>query len=255
MIRAFLIWLGSGVREAGGLAVVVARAVRALGQLDRREFTRSLVRFGYDSLPLGVLVSIFTGGILVLLANLNVQRFGARAIVGWAAGYTVLREFGPLFVALVMTGRVGARNAAELASMSIGGQLEGLRGVGVDPFALRVAPRLAASTVGVGLLGAVCSLVSVVAAAFFSHTMLDIDVSQFFRSFQALLSWRDLVATLIKTLSFGATIALVSTRCGLIARGGAQAVGRAAALAVVSSSAILTALDWVLTIGIEKVIG
>jgi phospholipid/cholesterol/gamma-HCH transport system permease protein len=243
------------VRQAGGLALVTARAVRSLARLDRHELIRSLVRFGYDSLPLGALVSIFTGGILVLLADLNVSRYGARAIVGWAAGYTVLREFGPLFVALVMTGRIGARNAAELASMSIGGQLEGLRGVGVDPFALLVAPRVAASTIGVGLLGCACSLVSIVSAGIFGKLMLDIDLGLFFRSFGALLSWRDLVACLIKTCAFGATIALVSTRCGLSARGGAQAVGRAAALAVVSSSAILTALDWVLTVALVKVIG
>jgi len=246
----------SAAREVGGLALVTARALAALPRLDRHEFVRSLVRFGFDSLPLGLLVSVFTGGILVLVANLNVARFGARAIVGWAAGYTVLREFGPLFVALVMTGRVGARNAAELASMSIGGQLEGLRGVGVDPFALLVAPRVLASTIGIGLLGAVCSLAAVVFGAIFGQLMIDVPIDQFFRAFEALLDWRDLAAALIKVFAFGSTIALVSTRCGLNARGGAQAVGRAAALAVVSSSAVvLTALDWVLTVGIERVLG
>lgn len=246
---------GAGIRQLGGLVLVVGRAARAVRDLDRREFVRSLVRFGFDSLPLGIVVSIFTGAILVLLASLNVQRYGARAIVGWAAGYTVLREFGPLFIALVMTGRVGARNAAELASMSINGQLEGLRGVGVDPFALLVAPRVVASTVGIGLLGAVCSLVAVLFSALFAQVALDIELGLFFRSFAELLGWRDLAATVIKTVAFGATIALVSTRCGLMARGGALAVGRAAALSVVSSSAILTALDWVLTVGIEKVLG
>lgn len=247
--------VGSGVRQTGGLALVTVRAARALRHLDKREFVRSLVRFGFDSLPLGALVAIFTGGILVLLADLNVSRYGARAIVGWAAGYTVLREFGPLFTALVMTGRVGARNAAELASLNIGGQLEGLRGVGVDPFALLVAPRVAASTVGIGLLGAACSVVAIGSAAVFGKLMLDIDVGLFFRAFDELLSWRDLAASAIKTLVFGATIAIVSTRAGLAARGGAQAVGRAAAVAVVSSSAVLTAIDWVLTVLTAKVLG
>ncbi len=242
-------------RELGGTALVAARTIAALPRLDRREFLRSLVRFGYDSLPLGLVISIFTGGILVLVADLNVARFGARALVGWAAGYTVLREFGPLFVALVMTGRVGARNAAELASLSIGGQLEGLRGVGVDPFALLVAPRLLASTLGVGLLGAICSLAAVGFGAVFGQLMIAVPIDQFFRSFEELLGWRDLVAALVKTLAFGTTIALVSTRCGLSARGGAQAVGRAAAQAVVVSSAVLTGLDWLLTLGIERTLG
>jgi phospholipid/cholesterol/gamma-HCH transport system permease protein len=253
-VLGFFETIGAGVRHTGGLAIVTVRAARALAHLDRREFVRSLVRFGFDSLPLGALVAVFTGGILVLLADLNVARYGARAVVGWAAGYTVLNEFGPLFTALVMTGRVGARNAAELASMSIGGQLEGLRGVGVDPFALLVAPRVAASTVGVGLLGTVCALIAVLSSAVFGKLMLDLDVGLFFRSFSELLSWADLLVCLVKTLVFGAIIALVSTRAGLGARGGAQAVGHAAASSVVSSSAVLVAVDWVLTVLLAKVL-
>ncbi len=247
--------VGAGVRHTGGLALVTVRAVRALPHLDRREFVRSLVRFGFDSLPLGAVVAIFTGGILVILADLNVARYGARAVVGWAAGYTVLQEFGPLFTALVMTGRVGARNAAELASMNIGGQLEGLRGVGVDPFALLVAPRVAASTVGVGLLGLVCALIAIVSSALFGKLMLNLDVGMFFRSFEELLAWGDLVVCAVKTMAFGAIIALVSTRAGLGARGGAQAVGRAAASSVVSASAVLVAVDWVLTVLLHRVLG
>lgn len=252
-VLGFFETLGSTVRHTGGLAVVTARAVRAMAHLDRREFVRSLVRFGFDSLGLGVLVSIFTGGILVILADLNVARYGARAVVGWAAGYTVLQEFGPLFVALVMTGRVGARNAAELASMNIGGQLEGLRGVGVDPFALLVAPRVAASMVGIGLLSIFCALVAIVASAVFGKLMLAIDVGMFFRSFEELLAWTDLVVCAVKAMVFGAIIALVSTRAGLGARGGAQAVGRAAASSVVSSSAVLVVVDWVLTVLLHRV--
>ncbi len=242
----------AGARELGALALVAARAALALPRIDRRELWRSLAHFGYGSLPLGLAVATFTGGILVLLANVNVQRFGARSILGWAAGYAVLREFGPLLTALVMTGRVGARNAAELAAMSLGGQLEGLRGVGVDPFALLVAPRVAASALAVGALGLVCNLVAVVSAAAFGQLVIGVDGPMFFRSFAALLGWRDLAAALVKTLAFGATLSLVSTRCGLAAQGGARAVGRAAALAVVESSAALMVVDWLLTLALTR---
>lgn len=242
----------AGTREVGALALVTARAALALPRVDRRELWRSLAHFGYASLPLGLAVATFTGGILVLLANVNVQRFGARSILGWAAGYAVLREFGPLLTALVLTGRVGARNAAELAAMSIGGQLEGLRGVGVDPFALLVAPRVAASALAVGAVGLVCNLVAVLSAAAFGQLLIGVEGPMFFRSFAALLGWRDLAAALVKTLAFGAALALVSTRCGLAAEGGARAVGRAAARAVVQSAAALTFVDWLLTLGLTR---
>jgi phospholipid/cholesterol/gamma-HCH transport system permease protein len=251
-VRGLLRALGGAVfaalREVGGLALVTGRAALAVPRLDRRELRRSLAHFGYDSLPLGLAVAAFTGGILVLLANVNVQRFGARSILGWAAGYAVLREFGPLLTALVLTGRVGARNAAELAAMTLGGQMEGLRGVGVDPFALLVAPRVAASALAVGALGLVCSFAAIVSAAAFGQLIIGVEAPMFFRSFAALLGWRDLATALAKTMAFGLTLSLVSTRCGLAAEGGARAVGRAAALAVVESSAALTFVDWLLTL-------
>lgn len=241
-------------RQVGGLGLVFARSARALPRLDPRELVRSIVHFGYDALPLAVALGAFIGAILVLFANVNVQRYGAKSLLGWAAGYTVLREFGPLVTALVMTGRVGARNAAELASMSIGGQLEGLRGVGVDPFELLVAPRVIASAFAVTALGLVANLVAVVAAAWFGQLVVEVEAESFLRSFELMLTWRDVAAGVIKMVAFGATISLVSTRAGLLARGGARAVGRVAATAVVASSAVLTALDWGLTIALEGVL-
>ena len=63
MIGSLLRLLGRNTtalaREVGGTALVAARTVAALPRLDRREFVRSLVRFGYDSLPLGLVISIF----------------------------------------------------------------------------------------------------------------------------------------------------------------------------------------------------
>lgn len=240
-------------REVGAVALVVGRAGRALAGLDRRELLRSLAHFGFSSIPLALAVSAFTGGILVLMANANVQRYGAKAVLGWAAGYTILREFGPLLLCLVMAGRVGARNAAELASMTVGGQLEGLKGVGVDPFALLVAPRVVASAVAVAALGLLGSLVALLSAAGFSQVIIDVSAGAFFRSFEALLSWRDVAAGLAKTTTFGVTVALVSTHAGLSARGGARAVGQAAATSVVVCAALLAGLDWALTPLLERI--
>jgi len=251
-------WLGrqtlETVRQAGGLALVAGRTLRALPRLDRKALSRAMVHFGYDSIPLGVAIAVFTGGILVLLANINVQRYGARSLLGWAAGYTIVREFGPLFTALVLTGRVGARNAAELASMNIGGQLEGLRGVGVDPFALLVAPRTVASALSISALGFVCIFVAVLAAAVFGQLIIDVHVGTFVRSFASMCSFRDVAAGIVKLFVFGTLIALVSTRCGLLAKGGARAVGRVAATSVVANAALLSALDWGLALALARVL-
>ena len=250
-MKGALAWLGGevldAVRAVGALALVLARTVLGLGRMDRRELARGLVQFGWGSLPLAVATAALTGATVVVQTALYVERFGARAVLGWAAGYAVLWEFGPLLLGLVMAARLGARNAAELATLQVGGQLEGLRGIGLDPFALLVAPRVVAMTVSMSSLSALTFLVAVLfeaAAAFFT---LGLPVRAFFASFQDMLHATDVLGGMVKASAFGLAISVVSTAVGLRAQGGARAVGQAAAGAVVQGCAAIFVLDFVLT--------
>jgi phospholipid/cholesterol/gamma-HCH transport system permease protein len=253
-----LSWLGREalevVRAAGTLALVLARTVLGLARMDRRELLRGLAQFGWGSLPLTLATAALTGATVVVQTSLYVQRFGARAVLGWAAGYAVLWEFGPLLLGLVMAARLGARNAAELATMQVGGQLEGLRGIGLDPFSVLVAPRVVAMTASVTGLSALSFLVAVLFESVAAYFTLALPVRVFFDGFEHMLHLRDMLAGVLKSGAFGLAIALVSTSVGLRARGGARAVGQAAAGAVVLGCAAIFLLDFLLTTVLTKLL-
>jgi phospholipid/cholesterol/gamma-HCH transport system permease protein len=213
------------------------------------------VQFGWGSLPLTLAIAALTGATVVLQTSLYVQRFGARAFLGWAAGYAVLWEFGPLLLGLVMAARLGARNAAELATMQVGGQLEGLRGIGLDPFAVLVAPRVVAMAASVTSLSTLTFLVAVIFESLAAYFTLALPVRAFFYSFEDLLHPIDVLGGVVKSGAFGLAIALVSTAVGLRARGGARAVGQAAAGAVVLGCAAIFLLDFLLTTTLTRLLG
>jgi phospholipid/cholesterol/gamma-HCH transport system permease protein len=250
-MSAALGWLGGealgAVRSLGALSLVLARTVLGLGRLDRQELWRGLVQFGWGSIPLALVTAALTGATVVVQTGLYVQRFNARAVLGWAAGYAVLWEFGPLLLGLLMAARLGARNAAELATMRVGGQLEGLRGLGLDPFAVLVAPRVVAMVVSVTSLAPLTFLVAVLFEALAAYVTLELPVRAFLDNFAHTLSPVDMLGGVLKTSAFGVAIALVSTAVGLQARGGARAVGQAAAGAVVLGCAAIFLLDFLLT--------
>jgi phospholipid/cholesterol/gamma-HCH transport system permease protein len=231
----------------GALALVAGRTALGLRRMERRELARGLVQFGYGSLPLALATAALSGVIVVLQAGLYIQRFGARAFLGWAAGYGVLWEFGPLLLGLIMSARIGARNAAELATMQVGGQIEGLRGIGLDPFALLVAPRVVAMELSMLALSTFTFMVAILCEAGAAFLTLGLPVRVFFGSFAQMLSPLDIVGGVVKTGAFGLAISLVSTAVGLRARGGARAVGQAAAGAVVLGCASIFLLDFLLT--------
>lgn len=240
-------WLLALCGATGGLALVLARTVRQLPKLDRRELLRGLAVYGYGSLPLMVVVATLTGATVVLQTGLYVERFGARGFLGWAAGYAVLWEFGPLLLGLLMAARIGARNAAELASLSVGGQLEGLRGIALDPYALLVAPRVVATAISLTALAGQAFLIAILFEAVTAFATLDLPIRVFFASFTGMVGWGAFVGGLVKTLCFGLAIALISTAAGMRAHGGAQGVGRAAAASVVYSALAIFSLDFLLT--------
>ncbi len=243
--------IGRGARDwfsmLGALSLVTARTVAALPRLNRRELRRELVHFGYGSLGLAVGVATLTGATVVLQTRLYVERFGARGFMGWAAGYAVLWELGPLLLGLLLAARVGARNAAELATLSVGGQIEGLRGVSLDPFGLLVAPRVVALILSSLALSSVAFSVAIAWEATAAYFALKLPLKAFWANFSDMLAPRDLASGVLKVLVFGVAISLISTTAGLRASGGARAVGQAAAAAVVSSCAAIFALDFLLT--------
>jgi phospholipid/cholesterol/gamma-HCH transport system permease protein len=233
--------------EAGGITLLLARVVRGLTSFDPRELARQLVRMGTRSVPIVVATAFFTGGIMVVQSAVFVKRYGATALVGWGTGYATLRELGPLLIALMFSGRVGANNTAELGTMAVTEQLDGLRCLALDPVRSLVVPRVLAMIVALFVLTLVGDVVAMLGATVFAQLLLDVSPSSFYYSFAENLSLGDLAHGLIKSTVFGLSIALTSCHFGMTAQGGAVGVGRAVNAAVVSAALSIVILDFVFT--------
>jgi phospholipid/cholesterol/gamma-HCH transport system permease protein len=236
-------------RETGGIVVLTGRVLRALvpPRIDRRELFKNLYKMGNRSVPIVVLTAFFAGGLMTLQTGPFVKRLGATAIAGWGAGYAVLRELGPILIALMFSGRVGANNTAELATMTITEQLDGLRALGIDPIRFLVVPRVIAMVVTLVALTAIGDLIALQGASVVGHAMLDIEWSTMFHSFADNLKPYDFLHGIYKSIAFGAAIAVSSCYFGVTVRGGAVGVGRAVNNAVVAAAVSIMLLDFFLT--------
>ena len=249
---AFVLWL---TRLVGANMLVLGRTLLHLPRLNLGELGRGMVLFGYRSLPLSLGAATLIGATVVLQAGVYATRFGARLYTGWAAGFALLWEFGPLLLGLVMAARIGARNAAELALLTVNGQIEGLKGISLDPFRILVAPRVVASVLSVLALTTTTFIVAIGWEAVAAYFTLNLPVRIFFQAFSDMLRWGDLAGGVTKTTFFGLAISVVSTAAGLRATGGARGVGQAAAASVVTSCAAIFALDFLLTPVLSRLFG
>jgi len=245
--------LGTGAirvaQEVGGIVVLTGQFLRALvpPRIDSRELFKNLYKMGNRSVPIVVLTAFFAGGLMVLQSGPFVKKFGATALAGWDAGYAVLREIGPILIALMFSGRVGANNTAELATMTVTEQLDGLRALAIDPVRFLVVPRVIAMVVTLVALTVIGDFVSLAGASIVARGMLDIDWSTMYYSFADNLEPYDFLHGIYKSVAFGISIAISSCYFGVTVRGGAVGVGRAVNAAVVAAAVSVMLLDFFMT--------
>jgi len=233
----------------GGIVVMTGQVLRALvpPRIDRRELVKNLYKMGNRSVPIVVLTAFFAGGLMTIQTGPFVKKLGATSLAGWGAGYAVLREIGPILIALMFSGRVGANNTAELATMTVTEQLDGLRALAIDPVRFLVVPRVIAMIVMLVALTVIGDAVALVGAGVVGHALLDIDRATIFHSFADNLKPYDFLHGVSKSFVFGGAVAVASCYFGVTVKGGAVGVGRAVNNAVVASAVSIMLLDFFIT--------
>jgi phospholipid/cholesterol/gamma-HCH transport system permease protein len=235
--------------DAGGMTLVLGRVLAALAppRLDRGELFRSMRSYGELSLPIVLATGAFAGMIMVLQAAIYVEQFGVQSLVGWFTGFATFREIGPMLIGLMFSGRVGANNTAELATMRVTEQLDTLRVLALDAYELLILPRTLSMILTMGALVVFGDLAAVLAGAVCARLLVGVDFSLFFNSLIDGVAVVDFAVGIEKGLLYGLVVAVVSTHFGLTATGGSTGVGRAVNAQVVGCAVGLFLVDYLTT--------
>jgi phospholipid/cholesterol/gamma-HCH transport system permease protein len=250
---AFAGAVGAGTIElAGAVGNASAFLARAAAQLGRRPFRAGLIAeqvhfIGSRSVTIVVLTSAFTGLVLALQGYNALNRFGAEQMVGALVALSLVRELAPVLGALMVTARAGSAIAATLGNMRVTEQIDALKTMAIDPLSYLVAPRLVAAVLVAPMLTALFTLTGLAVAQLFGVGVLGLDHAQFSGSIRDAIEWSDVVEGLSKSLTFALVMVWIATYRGYHAHGGAQGVGQATTRAVVETSVLVLALDYVLT--------
>jgi len=215
---------------------------------DLRATLSQLEHFGYRSIGIVATAGLAVGGIVAVHTGGYVRDYSAGDLAGWAVGYATLREIGPLLTGLLLAGRVGAMNAAELADMKARDQILGLEALGLNPIPLVIGPRVwAAFCAGILLysLAAICALTTAVVGVSLSGGL---NLQPFLISLHTGTPVAYLLIGQFKAGVFALVVALWSTKEGLKASAGGAEVGRAVNNAAVGSAVGIVVANFVLTL-------
>ena len=233
----------------GGLAQLGATTAGFIARLRIRgaETISQAYLLGYQSMIIVVLTSFCTGAVISLESAMQAVQYGFASYVGTAVAYASGRELGPLLTGIVVAGRAGSAITAEIGSMVVTEQIEALRSMGIEPARYLVVPRLLALMIMLPMLTIFADVVSLLGGMWFARAYAHIGFGDFINSARAGISMEDLSKGLLKTVVFGAIIALVGAFQGLRTRGGAAGVGKATTGAVVISMILIFIANFVLS--------
>lgn len=202
---------------------------------------------GIDSLPIVSLVAFFIGVILALQTAYQMQKLSSEIYIANIVALSIVRELGPVITSLIVAGRCGAAVTAELGTMKVTEQIDALETLGTSPVKYLVVPRFLAFTFMLPILTVYANIIGILGGYLICVYRLGIRSSMYINMTFDSLTMKDLATGLIKTLVFGIIIAMVGCLEGMRTEGGAEGVGKATTVSVVTSFILIIAADCVFT--------
>lgn len=239
-IRSFFEELGDISRFAGRF---FREAVSP--PFEFKELLKQCYYMGNKSFFLVGVTGFILGVVFTLQTRPTLEEFGAEAYIPSMISISIVREIGPVIIALICAGRIGSSIGAELGSMKVTEQIDAMEVSGTNPFKFLVVTRIAATTLMIPLLVILGDFIALIGSAIIENMKGDVSFQLYFNQVFNSLEFSDLIPATVKTFFFGFAIGLVGCYKGYHSKKGTAGVGKASNSAVVYTSMLLFIIDFV----------
>ena len=245
IFRMFLSEFDNFVSTLGNIALFGLELFKGLKSFPTtiKAIIEQSARFGVSSLPITLSIVGMTSIIIAMQVAGEMVKQGAGNYVGMLVAILMVREEGVIMAGFAIISMIGSSMASEIATMKVTEQIDAIRVLKVNPVHYLFTPRIIAGTLMMPLVVIVASVFGVLGGAVASNLASGLTYKAYFDSVWFGLNMHDLNVCLLKSISFGFVITLISCSCGMEARDGANGVGIATTKAVVWSFVAIVILD------------
>jgi phospholipid/cholesterol/gamma-HCH transport system permease protein len=204
----------------GAFALITGGVLVSKGHLARKVIypllLQQLGRSGLRLLPMTLFLALALGLVIIGQSVSLLTRVGVNTLLGTVMVTVVVRELGPLLTALFVLSRMGASTVIELGTSRALGEVEALEVLGIDPIHYLVLPRVLGMAIGIFSLTVYMILGALISGYGWAFVQdVPLTPGDYFRQLAAALRGLDFVLLALKTLLFGAVIAVISCYHGL----------------------------------------
>ena len=200
-------------------------------------------RFAVSSLPITLTIVCMTSIIISMQVAEEMVKHGGGNFVGMLMAILTVREEGAIMSGFAIISMIGSSLASEIATMKVTDQIDAIKVLKVNPVHYLFTPRIIAGTIMMPFVVVLASTFGILGGAVAAHVTSELPFKAYFDSVWFGLSIKDLNVCILKSISFGFAITLISCCCGMIAKDGAKGVGIATTKAVVWSFVSIVIID------------
>jgi phospholipid/cholesterol/gamma-HCH transport system permease protein len=234
--------------EVGEISLMQFAIITSMRRVvrDRHLVFEQMEHIGVGSLPLVLIIGMFTGMVSSWQAAYQFQGMISFSLLGGAVSRAIFIELGPVLTAIVIAGRVGASIAAEIGTMKVTEQIDALESMAINPVRYLAMPRFLGAIIMMPVLVVFANAIALLGAYAVANFFLDLSPATFFGSVKRFFQAKDIVSGIFKSICFGGVTALLGCHIGFKTSGGAEGVGLATIRAFVLSSSMILILDYAL---------
>lgn len=233
--------------EIGNLAYFAGRFFKEVFKppFEFKELLHQCFNMGNRSLLLVGVTGFILGLVFTLQSRPTLMEFGAQSWMPSMVSISIVREIGPVIIALICAGRIGSGIGAELGSMRVTEQIDAMEVSGTNPFKYLVVTRIVATTLMLPLLIITGDFIALIGSALIENIKGEVSYLLYFNKVFDALKFSDILPATIKSFFFGFAIGLVGCYKGYNCTKGTVGVGEASNAAVVYTSMLLFIIDFI----------
>jgi phospholipid/cholesterol/gamma-HCH transport system permease protein len=218
------------------------------GKIFWKQLFLEFDNLGLASIGIVVFISIFMGAVVAIQTAYNIDSpLIPMSMVGFTTRQSVILEFSPTVISLILAGKVGSRIASEIGTMRVTEQIDALEIMGVNSANYLIFPKITASML-INPILIILSMWMGILGGWLAMTASGlVTTNDFIEGIRVDFEGFTIFYSLIKTVVFALIISSVSGFFGYETRGGALEVGQASTQAVVVSSILIILFNLVLT--------
>jgi phospholipid/cholesterol/gamma-HCH transport system permease protein len=218
------------------------------GKMYWKEFIHQCNDIGFGSLGIVAIISVFIGAVSTIqTAYQLVSPLIPPSTIAQIVRDTVILEFAPTLVCIVLAGVAGSKIASELGNMRVSEQIDALEIMGINTKTYLILPKVLAALLMIPMLVVIAMVLGIwggrlagISAGILSGDTYDRGLLEFFVPYNVIFA-------LIKSYVFAYIISSIPAFYGYYVVGGALEIGRASTKAVVVSCILILFADYILS--------